>query len=117
MCARARVHVPESGSDMRDKKGILDIHNHIVLVLQLCVWSMDAWEKQASKFLHIPTGRVPAPNTQTRVQFHQNQIHVLVVHETQIAIYEASRLELLKQVRHFLYIYILIISYFSNIKM
>lgn len=73
---------------------------------------MDAWEKQASKFLQIPTGRVPAPNAQTRVQFHHNQIHVLAVHETQIAIYEASKLELLKQVRQFIYI----ISYFSNIK-
>ncbi|KAJ9692695.1 hypothetical protein PVL29_011670 [Vitis rotundifolia] len=64
---------------------------------QLCVWSTDAWEKQTSKFLQIPNGRVPAPNTQTRVQFHQNQTHVLVVHETQIAIYEAPRLECLKQ--------------------
>lgn len=64
---------------------------------QLCVWSTDVWEKQTSKFLQIPNGRVPAPNTQTRVQFHQNQTHVLVVHETQIAIYEAPRLECLMQ--------------------
>ncbi|XP_062155997.1 topless-related protein 4 isoform X2 [Alnus glutinosa] len=64
---------------------------------QLCVWSMDGWEKQASKFLQIPSGRVSSPLGQTRVQFHQDQIHVLAVHETQIAIYETPKLECLKQ--------------------
>ncbi|XWS19102.1 hypothetical protein CRYUN_Cryun32bG0102400 [Craigia yunnanensis] len=64
---------------------------------QLCVWSMDGWEKQASKFLQIPSGHVPNPLGQTRVQFHQDQIHVLAVHGTQIAIYEAPKLECLKQ--------------------
>lgn len=59
---------------------------------------MDGWEKQASKFLQIPSGRVSSPLAQTRVQFHQDQIHVLAVHETQIAIYEAPKLECLKQV-------------------
>lgn len=56
------------------------------------------WEKQASKFLQIPPGRVSSPCAQTRVQFHQDQIHVLAVHETQIAIYKAPKLEYLKQV-------------------
>lgn len=65
---------------------------------QLCVWSMDGWEKQASKFLQLPSGRVSSSLAQTRVQFHQDQMHVLVVHETQIAIYEAPKLECLKQV-------------------
>ena len=65
---------------------------------QLCVWSMDEWEKQASKFLQIPPGCVSSPHAQTRVQFHQDQIHVLAVHETQIAIYKAPKLEYLKQV-------------------
>ena len=59
---------------------------------------MDEWEKQASKFLQIPPGRVSSPHAQTRVQFHQDQIHVLAVHETQIAIYKAPKLEYLKQV-------------------
>lgn len=66
--------------------------------LQLCVWSMDGWEKKASKFLQIPSGRAINPLAQTRVQFHQDQTHLLVVHETQIAIYEASKLECVKQV-------------------
>lgn len=64
---------------------------------QICVWSMDGWEKQASKFVQIPAGRAPNPLGQTRVQFHQDQIHVLVVHETQLAIYEAPKLECIKQ--------------------
>lgn len=55
------------------------------------------WEKQASKFLQIPPGRVSSPCAQTRVQFHQDQIHVLAVHETQIAIYKAPKLDYLKQ--------------------
>ncbi|KAJ6863539.1 hypothetical protein NC652_040160 [Populus alba x Populus x berolinensis] len=64
---------------------------------QLCVWSTDAWEKQASKFLQIPTGRVASSLADTRVQFHLDQIHLLAVHETQIAIFEAPKLECLKQ--------------------
>jgi hypothetical protein len=71
-----------------------------VFPLQLCVWSTDAWEKQASKFLQIPTGRVASSLADTRVQFHLDQIHLLAVHETQIAIFEAPKLECLKQVWH-----------------
>ncbi|KAH7866568.1 hypothetical protein Vadar_022028 [Vaccinium darrowii] len=64
---------------------------------QLCIWNTDGWEKQTSKFLHIPSGRSPTPLAQTRVEFHQDQVHLLVVHETQIAIYEAPKLECVKQ--------------------
>jgi hypothetical protein len=64
----------------------------------LCVWSTDGWERQASKFLQMPNGRAPAPLADTRVQFHLDQTHLLAVHETQIAIYEAPKLECLKQV-------------------
>lgn len=64
---------------------------------QLCVWSMDGWEKLACKSLQIPPGRAVNPLADTRVQFHQDQIHLLAVHETQIAIYETPRLECLKQ--------------------
>ncbi|GMI95157.1 WUS-interacting protein 2, TOPLESS-RELATED 4 [Hibiscus trionum] len=64
---------------------------------QLCVWSTDGWEKQASKFLQIPNGRAPSPHADTRVQFHLDQTHLLAVHESQIAIFEAPKLECLKQ--------------------
>ncbi|GKV35880.1 hypothetical protein SLEP1_g44084 [Rubroshorea leprosula] len=64
---------------------------------QLCVWSMDVWEKQASKSLPIPSGRVLNPLGHTRVHFHQDQIHLLAIHGTQLAIYEAPKLECLKQ--------------------
>ncbi|KAG9450199.1 hypothetical protein H6P81_010164 [Aristolochia fimbriata] len=64
---------------------------------QLCVWNTDGWEKQASKFLQIPNGRATSSLAETRVQFHQDHIHFLAVHETQIAIYEAPSLEIVKQ--------------------
>ncbi|KAE8657881.1 Protein TOPLESS [Hibiscus syriacus] len=64
---------------------------------QLCVWSTDGWDKQTSKFLQIPNGRAASPHAETRVQFHLDQIHFLAVHETQIAIFEAPKLECLKQ--------------------
>ncbi|KAF8034498.1 hypothetical protein BT93_C0727 [Corymbia citriodora subsp. variegata] len=64
---------------------------------QLCVWSTDGWEKQASKVLQMPTGRGAAPLAYTRVQFHLDQILLLVVHETQIAIYEAPKLDCRRQ--------------------
>ncbi|KAJ6802893.1 topless-related protein 1-like isoform X1 [Iris pallida] len=64
---------------------------------QLCVWGMDGWDKQSSKFLQIPAGRVSGSLAETRVQFHHDQVTFLVVHETQLAMYEASKLECLKQ--------------------
>ncbi|XP_031251654.1 topless-related protein 1 [Pistacia vera] len=64
---------------------------------QLCVWSSDGWEKQKNRFLQIPAGRTPTALSDTRVQFHQDQIHFLVVHETQLAIFETTKLECVKQ--------------------
>lgn len=69
------------------------------IIVQLCVWSTEGWEKQTSKSLQIPPGRVAAPVVDTRVQFHNDQTQLLVVHETQIAVYEAPKLEHMKQVR------------------
>lgn len=64
---------------------------------QLCVWNSDGWEKQKSKFLQVPPGRTLSAQSDTRVQFHQDQVHFLVVHETQLAIYETTKLECVKQ--------------------
>ncbi|CAN1168178.1 Protein TOPLESS [Linum perenne] len=64
---------------------------------QICVWSSDGWEKQKTRLLQVPAGRPAAAQSDTRVQFHQDQTHFLVVHETQLAIYEASKLECVKQ--------------------
>ncbi|KAK9677244.1 hypothetical protein RND81_11G130300 [Saponaria officinalis] len=64
---------------------------------QICVWSSDGWEKQKSKFLQLPQGRTPTAPSDTRVQFHQDQTHFLVVHETQLAIYETKQLDCVKQ--------------------
>ncbi|KAH9626648.1 hypothetical protein KSS87_004649 [Heliosperma pusillum] len=64
---------------------------------QICVWSSDGWEKQRSKFLQLPQGRTPRSLSDTRVQFHQDQTHFLVVHETQLAIFETKQLDCVKQ--------------------
>ncbi|KAD3067945.1 hypothetical protein E3N88_35825 [Mikania micrantha] len=76
--------------------------NHNVLASsgadsQLCLWSTNKWEKQISRKLQIPGRHVAAPFANTHVQFHQDQSQLLVVHETQIAIFEAPKLECLKQ--------------------
>ncbi|MFS7940504.1 putative transcription factor WD40-like family [Helianthus anomalus] len=64
---------------------------------QLCVWSSDGWEKQKARYLQLPPGRPPTAVSDTRVQFHHDQIHFLVVHDTQLAIYETTKLECVKQ--------------------
>ncbi|KAE8677766.1 Protein TOPLESS [Hibiscus syriacus] len=61
----------------------------------LCVWSIDTWEKRKSVPIQIPAGK--APTGDTRVQFHSDQIRMLVVHETQLAIYDASKMERIRQ--------------------
>lgn len=59
---------------------------------------MDTWDKQTNKFLQIPSNRMSGSFAETKVQFHQDQVQFLVVHESQIAIYEATKLDCLKQV-------------------
>ncbi|XP_031483274.1 protein TOPLESS-RELATED PROTEIN 2-like [Nymphaea colorata] len=57
---------------------------------QLCVWSIDSWEKKKSRFLQAPPGRQSPLSGETRVQFHNDQNHLLAVHETQIAIFDGK---------------------------
>ncbi|XP_041014139.1 protein TOPLESS-RELATED PROTEIN 2-like [Juglans microcarpa x Juglans regia] len=61
---------------------------------QLCVWSIDGWEKKKSRFIQAPAGRQSPLVGETKVQFHNDQAHLLVVHESQISIYD-SKLECL----------------------
>ncbi|XP_015069640.1 protein TOPLESS-like [Solanum pennellii] len=62
---------------------------------QLCVWSTVGWEMQRAKSLQLRGQSIS--QSDTRVQFHQDQTHFLVVHEAQIAVYETAKLECLKQ--------------------
>lgn len=58
--------------------------------LQLFIWSIDGWEKKKSRAIQAPPGHSAPLVGETRVQFHNNQSHLLVVHESQIAIYDAQ---------------------------
>ncbi|KAJ0015067.1 hypothetical protein Pint_21692 [Pistacia integerrima] len=57
---------------------------------QLCMWSTDKWKKMKSRF--IPAGCQSPLFGETKVQFHNDQTHLLVVHDSQILIYD-SKLE------------------------
>ncbi|KAJ6397454.1 hypothetical protein OIU77_018463 [Salix suchowensis] len=63
--------------------------------LQLCIWSIDTWEKRKSVAIQIPAGK--SPTGDTRVQFHSDQTRLLVIHETQLAMYDASKMERIRQ--------------------
>ncbi|KAK4802794.1 hypothetical protein SAY86_000997 [Trapa natans] len=62
---------------------------------QICLWNIDTWEKRKLVQIQIPSGK--APNGDTRVQFHADQIRLLVVHESQLAIYDAAKVERIRQ--------------------
>ncbi|KAI4295197.1 hypothetical protein MLD38_040576 [Melastoma candidum] len=62
---------------------------------QLCLWSIDTWEKRKSVPIQIPSGK--ANSGDTKVQFHADQIRLLVVHESQLATYDASKMERVRQ--------------------
>lgn len=64
------------------------------------MWSIDTWEKRKSVTLQLPAGKAPVGDT--RVQFHSDQIRLLVVHETQLAIYDASKMDRIRQVEDLL---------------
>ncbi|WZZ36818.1 hypothetical protein YC2023_020219 [Brassica napus] len=61
----------------------------------ICFWSIDTWEKRKSVAIQMPAGK--AANGDTRVQFHVDQIRILAVHETQLAIFDASKMECIRQ--------------------
>ncbi|KAI9107039.1 hypothetical protein K1719_022567 [Acacia pycnantha] len=67
---------------------------------QIIRWSTNTWEKENSAFLQIPERRTPRTNpakSDIFLQFHQDQAHFLVAHESQIATYETSKLQCVKQ--------------------
>lgn len=61
------------------------------------MWSIDGWEKRKSKFLQVPPGRGTPLVGETKVQFHNDQTHLLVSHESQLAIYD-GKLECVRSV-------------------
>lgn len=68
------------------------------LFYQIVVWDSINWKRERSTMLQISADWIPTELSETFVQFHQDQEHFLVVHETQIAIYETTKLECVKQV-------------------
>ncbi|KAG5555948.1 hypothetical protein RHGRI_006557 [Rhododendron griersonianum] len=62
---------------------------------QLCIWSVDTGELLKSVPIQLPACKVWKGDT--RVQFHSDQIHLLVSHETQLAIYDASKMHCIRQ--------------------
>ncbi|XP_020598905.1 protein TPR2-like isoform X2 [Phalaenopsis equestris] len=61
---------------------------------QICMWSIDGWDKKKARYIQTPAGHESPLAGDTRVQFHNDQ-HLLVVHETQLSIYD-SQLECLR---------------------
>ncbi|KAL3497944.1 hypothetical protein ACH5RR_040676 [Cinchona calisaya] len=62
---------------------------------QLCVWNIDGWEKKKTKSIQAPPGHTSPLIGETKVQFHNDQSHLLVIHESQIAVYD-TQLECLR---------------------
>ncbi|KAB2009822.1 hypothetical protein ES319_D10G193800v1 [Gossypium barbadense] len=62
---------------------------------QLFFWNMENWEKMKSVALQLPPGRTP--QGATRVQFHSDQVRLLVCHETQLAVFDANKMECIQQ--------------------
>lgn len=56
---------------------------------QICVWGFKGgWEKLKSRFIQNPANWSGPLVGDTRVQFHSNNTNCLVVHESQLAIYD-----------------------------
>lgn len=55
-----------------------------------------SWELKKSLMLQMPEGKEPVGVTE--LQFHSDQERLLVCHKSLLAIYDASRMELIQQV-------------------
>ena len=67
----------------------------ILSVLQICAWNRFGWN-QSTNFIN-DHGNALSPRHNS-VKFHQDQRHMLVVHESCLATLEGPNLELRKQV-------------------
>ncbi|CDP11738.1 unnamed protein product [Coffea canephora] len=56
----------------------------------LCIWNIDGWEKKKMKAIQSPPGHTSPLIGETKVQFHNDQCHLLVSHESQIAVYNTQ---------------------------
>jgi hypothetical protein len=63
---------------------------------QISVWCTSAWRRRNVAVVQ-PEGRLPYMDD-TLVQFHKDQVKLLVVRESQLAIYDADMLTRLCQV-------------------
>ncbi|XP_073012223.1 protein TPR1-like isoform X1 [Typha latifolia] len=62
---------------------------------QLCTWNTENWEKKKSVLIQLPAGKTASGDT--RIQFNSDQSCLLVVHKTQLAIYDTSKMERIDQ--------------------
>ncbi|KAL8264026.1 hypothetical protein R6Q59_022162 [Mikania micrantha] len=55
---------------------------------QLCFWDINGWEKKKSRSIPKPPDYLSSMIGETKVQYHNDQRHVLAVHKSQISIYD-----------------------------
>lgn len=67
-------------------------------IFQIIAWDYGNWEKKNTTLLQISSDWMPSETSETYVQFYGDEMHFLAVHETQLAVYEATKLERVKQV-------------------
>ncbi|XP_061376425.1 topless-related protein 1-like [Gastrolobium bilobum] len=64
---------------------------------QIVVWNTNGWEKLKERYLQIHEQKVPEVLSETQIQFHPDQIKFLAVHNSHLAIYEATELTCVNQ--------------------
>ncbi|XP_027354299.1 topless-related protein 1-like [Abrus precatorius] len=64
---------------------------------QIFLWNIKGWERQKDRFLQIQGQKVSEVLTETHIQFHPDQRKFLAVHNTHLAIYEATELRCVNQ--------------------
>nr|GMD78209.1 protein TPR2-like isoform X2 [Ipomoea batatas] len=66
-----------------------------MMTFKLCIWNIDGWKrKRQGSYRHLRDTLLPWLE-KARVQFHNDQSHILVVHESHNAIYD-TQLECLR---------------------
>ncbi|BBH00976.1 TOPLESS-related 1, partial [Prunus dulcis] len=60
--------------------------------LNIYVWGATGWEKHRSKLLQIPDGKELKSLSYTYIQIHQNELHLVAINKTHLAVYEVKEL-------------------------
>ncbi|CAL2258614.1 unnamed protein product [Prunus armeniaca] len=76
----------------KNEKYLISATGGVISIFDMTTFKIFVWEKQRSKLLQIPDGKELRSLSDTYIQIHQNELHLLAINKTHLAVYEVKAL-------------------------